>query len=192
MTEADRARALEVVIVSGSPERPSKTEALATLVASRVAEHVETATSTVRVYDLGTAFTSAVRREDAGETAERALAAVEAADLVIPAIPVFRGAYPGIFKHFFDMVGQYALAGTPVLPVATGGSDRHALVIDQVLRPLFGFFQALVAPAGVYESAAQFDGTTLLDARAYTRIEVAVDDLVPILRLRATEQAAAD
>ena len=41
-------------------------------------------------------------------------------------------------------------AGKPVLLAATGGSDRHAMVIDQALCPLFGFFQAWTAPMGVY------------------------------------------
>jgi FMN reductase len=98
---------------------------------------------------------------------------------------VFRGSYTGLFKHFFDFVDQYALAGKPVLLAATGGSDRHALVIDQALRPLFGFFQAWTAPMGVYLSSGDFAGTTVLNPEAYERIEVAVDDVVPVAHLLA-------
>jgi FMN reductase len=94
-----------------------------------------------------------------------------------------------LFKHFFDFVGQYALAGKPVLLVATGGSDRHAMVIDQALRPLFGFFQAWTAPMGVYLSSGDFDGTTVLNPEAYERIEVAVNDVIPVVRLLATARA---
>jgi FMN reductase len=63
---------------------------------------------------------------------------VETAALVIAATPVFRGSYTGLFKHFFDFVHQYALANKPVRLVATVGSDRHAMVIGQALRPLLG------------------------------------------------------
>jgi FMN reductase len=72
-----------------------------------------------------------------------------------------------------------------VLLVATGGSDRHAMVIDQALRPLFGFFQAWTAPMGVYLSSGDFDGTTVLNPEAYERIEVAVNDVLPVARLLA-------
>jgi FMN reductase len=72
-----------------------------------------------------------------------------------------------------------------VLLVATGGSDRHAMVIDQALRPLFGFFQAWTAPMGVYLSCGDFDGTTVLNSEAYERIEVAVNDVLPVPRLLA-------
>jgi FMN reductase len=128
-------------------------------------------------------------REQLDARAEAAIRAAESADLLIAATPVFRGSYSGLFKHFFDFVGQYALAGKPVLLVATGGSDRHAMVIDQALRPLFGFFQAWTAPMGVYLSSGDFDGTTVLNPEAYERIEVAVNDVLPVARLLAAARA---
>jgi FMN reductase len=94
-----------------------------------------------------------------------------------------------LFKHFFDFAGQYALAGKPVLLAATGGSDRHMMVIDLALRPLFGFFQAWTAPMGVYLSSGDFDGTTVLNPEAYERIEVAVNDVIPVARLLAAARA---
>ncbi|MFQ2466534.1 NAD(P)H-dependent oxidoreductase [Aeromonas caviae] len=56
------------------------------------------------------------------------------------ATPVFRGSYTGLFKRFFDLIGQDTLTDKPVLLAATGGSQRHALVIDHQIRPLFSFF----------------------------------------------------
>ena len=72
-----------------------------------------------------------------------------------------------------------------MLLAATGGSDRHALVIDQALRPLFSFFQAWTAPMGVYLSSGDFAGTTVLNPEAYERIEVMADDVVPVAHLLA-------
>ena len=43
-----------------------------------------------------------------------------------------------------------------LLLAATGGSERHALVIDHQLRPLFSFFQAQTLPVGVYATDADF------------------------------------
>ncbi len=182
-------RVLEVVIVNGSPSENSKTVALAQLVADNLAEILPVHVRTVDVYRLGAGFTGALSRDDVTPPVEAALREVETADIVIPAIPVFRGAYPGMFKHFFDLIEQYSLANTLVLMVATGGSDRHALVLEHVLRPLFGFFQALVAPVGFYAKAADFDGTIVLNNEVYSRIAIGLADIADILKARALRPA---
>jgi FMN reductase len=180
---------LRVVAVVGTTRSVSKTKALAELVIGRLAAHAEISAEVIEIHALNPGLGAAVEREQLDEGAEAAVRAAESADLLIAATPVFRGSYSGLFKHFFDFVGQYALAGKPVLLAATGGSDRHAMVIDQALRPLFGFFQAWTAPMGVYLSNGDFDGTTVLNPEAYERIEVAVNDVIPVARLLAEARA---
>lgn len=53
-----------------------------------------------------------------------------------------------------------ALVGKPTLLAATGGSDRHALVVDQELRPLFSFFRTHTVPSAVFASDADFNAIT--------------------------------
>lgn len=101
-------------------------------------------------------FAGAVWRSQLPATVEQELAAVEQADVVVVTTPVYRGSYTGLFKHFFDFIHQDALIDTPVLLAATGGSERHALVIDHQLRPLFSFFQARTLPLGVYATDRDF------------------------------------
>lgn len=182
---------LKVVAVVGSPGAPSKTAALAELILTAFAEHTEITGRVVELHTLGAALPTTPDRESADGPVEEALRAVEEADVVIAATPVFRGSYPGLFKHFFDLVGQYALAAKPVVLAATGGSERHALVIEHALRPLFGFLQAWTAPAGLYLSAGDFDGTTVLNPEAYERIDMAVADVVPVARALADVRAGA-
>ncbi|MFE4827161.1 FMN reductase [Streptomyces sp. NPDC056672] len=185
MTSAPRAEPLRVVAVVGSVRTPSRTTALVELVLRTLAAHTPAETRLIELHTLGPAFTGAAEREQVGADVEEALRAVEGADLVIAATPVFRGSYTGLFKHFFDLVDQYGLAAKPVLLAATGGSDRHALVIEHAMRPLFGFLQAWTAPAGIYLSSGDFDGTTVLNPEVYERIEMAVADVVPIARALA-------
>lgn len=176
---------LRVVAVVGTTKSVSKTRALVELIVGHLASRTEIDTEIIEIHTLNPGLGAALEREQLDTRAEAAVRKVETADLVIAATPVFRGSYTGLFKHFFDFVGQYALADKPVMLVATGGSDRHAMVIDQALRPLFGFFQAWTAPMGIYLSAGDFDGTTVLNPEAYERIEVAVGDVVPVARLLA-------
>ena len=76
--------------------------------------------------------------------------------LLIVGTPVYRASFTGLFKHFFDFVEQTALVDVPVLLAAQGGSERHALVLEHQLRPLFSFFQAQTLPIGVYATDKDF------------------------------------
>ncbi|MNN17392.1 NAD(P)H-dependent FAD/FMN reductase [compost metagenome] len=96
------------------------------------------------------------------------------------ATPVYRGSYPGQFKHLFDLVDLNALVDTPVLLAATGGSDRHALVLDHQLRPLFSFFQALTLPIGVYASEADFQNYQITSETLRARIALAAERAAPL------------
>jgi FMN reductase len=178
--------ALRVVVVNGSPSRPSKTMGLVDVVLETLATMHPIETSRIDVYRLGHEFTDAVERDDVPPAVEATLRLAENADLLIAAIPVYRGSYPGLFKHFFDLVDQYALANKLVLLVATGGGDHHALVLEHALRPLFAFFQALTIPVAIFASAGDFDGTTLLNPRIYGRIQMALTDVTDLLHTRAT------
>lgn len=180
-------RTLCIVTVNGSYSNPGKTGALLELIAEEFTRHHEVTVDRVAVATLGPGFTNALSRDEVSAAVEEQLALVERADLLIVGTPVFRGSYPGLFKHFFDLLDQYALANKSVLLSATGGSDRHTLVIDQVLRPLFGFMQAAIAPVGLYASSNDFSGTTLLNPEVYSRIEIAVRDLGPRLNFLATQ-----
>lgn len=194
--QSSGSRRLTVVVVNGSPSRTSKTVGLVDLITKVLADTlaedgVEVETSRIDVYGLGPGLTEARDREDVSDVVESTLRQAENADLLIAATPVFRGSYTGMFKHFFDLVDQYALANTLVMLAATGGGEHHALVLEHAMRPLFGFFQALTVPVAVFASAADFDGTIPLTPRIHGRIETAVTDVRPILlgRLREKESA---
>jgi FMN reductase len=178
--------ALRVVVVNGSPSESSKTMGLVEVVLDTLAGMLPVERSRVDVYRLGPGFTGATERDDVPPEIDAALRLAEQADLLVAATPVFRGSYPGMFKHFFDLVDQYALANKPVLLAATGGGEHHALVLEHALRPLFGFFQALTVPVAFFASAGDFDGTVLLNPRVHGRIEMGLTDVVDLLKTRAT------
>jgi SsuE family FMN reductase len=67
---------------------------------------------------------------------QTAIDVLAAADAVVVTTPVYKAAYSGLLKVFLDLLPQYALRGKPVLPLATGGTPAHVLVIDYALRPV--------------------------------------------------------
>ena len=44
----------------------------------------------------------------------------------------------------------------PVLIAATGGTERHSLVLEHALRPMFSYLHAMVSPTGVYAATDDF------------------------------------
>jgi FMN reductase len=106
-------RPLRLVAVSGGLQRPSKSAALAEHLSDLIADEVPCEQRLVELGQLAPQLAGAVWRSQLPGTVERELAAVEQADVLVVATPVFRGAYTGLFKHFFDFVHQDALIDKP-------------------------------------------------------------------------------
>jgi FMN reductase len=185
---------VNVVAVSGGLNRPSATRLLVDHLVAEVERLLREQGHLVhgRVIEVGdhaADVTQKLLTAIATPALHDAVTAVEQADLLIAASPVYRGSYTGLFKSFFDVVDQRALTGTPVLLAASGGSERHALVVDHELRPLFAFFQASTVPTAVYATASDCTADLLPDDELQERIQCAAAQLVRAVRLRAETPA---
>ncbi|MGO4187695.1 FMN reductase [Pseudarthrobacter sp. TAF60_1] len=78
------------------------------------------------------------------------IAGVEASDGVIAVSPVFSASYSGLFKSFIDVLDPKSLEGKAVLLGATGGTDRHQMVLDYAMRPLFTYLRTRMAATAVF------------------------------------------
>ena len=184
---------LRVVAVSGGLQRPSKSAALAEHLLDLIADEIPCQQRLIELGQLAPQLAGAAWRSQLPDTVERELAAVEQADVLVVTTPVFRGSYTGIFKHFFDFIHQDALIDKPVMLAATGGSERHALVIDHQLRPLFSFFQARTLPLGIYATDKDFVDFRLQDEALIERAKLAVQRALPLLELaRHTNPSSAE
>ena len=183
ITKASMTRPLRLVAVSGGLQRPSKSAALAEHLLDLIADEIPCEQRLVDLGQLAPKLSGTVWRSQLPDTVERELVAVEQADVLVVATPVYRGAYTGLFKHFFDFIHQDALIDKPILLAATGGSERHALVIDHQLRPLFSFFQARTLPLGVYATDKDFVDYRLQDEALVQRARLAVQRALPLVKL---------
>jgi FMN reductase len=78
------------------------------------------------------------------------IAGVEASDGIIAVTPVFSASFSGLFKSFIDVLDPKSLDGKAVLLGATGGTDRHQMVLDYAMRPLFSYLRTRMAATGVF------------------------------------------
>ena len=188
---ADR-HALSIVGLSGNIKRPSKTRVLIQTVLDRIETAYGIQGSLFDLLDapeLGAAWD---RTNINGRLADL-IATLESADILVVGSPVYKGSYTGLFKHLFDLVGYDRLSGKPVILTASGGGDRHALVVEHQLRPLFGFFTAHSMATAVYVSESDFADGRITSASALKRIDCAVAELKPWLAAQVpfTPNAAA-
>ena len=184
-------RPLRLVAVSGGLQRPSKSATLAEHLLDLIADEVPCEQHLVELGQLAPQLAGAVWRSQLPDTVEAELGAVEQADILVVTTPVYRGSYTGLFKHFFDFIHQDALIDKPVLLAATGGSERHALMIDHQLRPLFSFFQARTLPLGVYATDKDFADYRVQDMALIERARLAVQRALPLIELMRHPRTAA-
>lgn len=184
------ASVIKVVVVSGSLRAPSRTHGLLEALVRRLQARLpDLRVQWVRIAELSGALSGSLERDSASADLQPHLHAIEQADLLLVGSPVYRASYTGLFKHLFDLVDHQALKGVPVVLAATGGSERHALMIDHQLRPLFAFFQAHTLPYGLYASVEAFDDYRLTDAAQFERIERVLDTVAAFFHLPVASAA---
>jgi FMN reductase len=156
-------RPLNVIALSGSTFLPSRTRELAQALVDALAERLPVRGRVIHLGDIARVTGAAFSRSELTAEVEAELCAIEAADVLIVATPVYRGALPGQLKHVLDLLGQ------------------DALVIDHQLRPLFSFFQAVTLPIGVYAADADFVDYRVHAEALHARIALAVTRALPLL-----------
>ncbi|WP_285241295.1 FMN reductase [Arthrobacter sp. G.S.26] len=97
------------------------------------------------------------------------IAGVDASTGIIAVTPVFSASYSGLFKSFIDVLDPKSLTGKAVLLGATGGTDRHQMVLDYAMRPLFSYLRTRTAATAVFAGPQDWgsadDGASPLSER---------------------------
>lgn len=180
-----------VVGVSGNVSRPSKTRALVEAIVERVAVRFDAVGVVFDVVDLAPSLGGSLHLRDLGHDAWQLVELLHGADALVVASPVYKGSYTGLFKHLFDLIDPAALIGKPVLVAATGGGDRHALVVEHQMRPLLGFFEAATLATGVYACERDFTDGKPNSPALFERMDRSVAQFAAHLGARKPTGAAA-
>jgi FMN reductase len=153
--------AKKLTVVSAGLGQPSSTRLLAdrlsaATVAQLNAHGVEAEVEGIELRDLAHDITNNLLTGFPSPKLDAAISSVSTADGLIAVTPVFNASFSGLFKSFADLFDPKMLSDLPVLIGATGGSERHSLVLDHALRPLFSYLHAVVVPTGVYAASSDW------------------------------------
>lgn len=163
-----------VVGLSGNLTQPSKTKAFVSSIVVHAAESIGAAFAVFDIDDFGASLPQARRLSDLAPSARSIVDRLLGADILVAGSPTFKGSYTGLFKHFFDLLDPSSLRGKPVILAATGGGERHSLIVEHQLRPMFGFFEALTMRTAIYASDKDFANGVLVSEATHARGRQAV------------------
>lgn len=181
MTENRTEKPMRLVIVSAGVSEPSSTRMLADRVARSLVEQSGDSggrvnITTIELRDLLPELPAAMSSQMLGPGFTKAVEVLVGADGIIASTPVYNAGPSGLLTSFLQVLDNDLLIGKPVVLVATAGTARHALVVDEQMRSHFAFLRTLTVPTSVFASTQDWS-----DAELNTRIERAAFELLLLM-----------
>jgi FMN reductase len=172
---------LKLAVVSAGTSDPSSTRLLAERTAERVVALADARQNTVTVSvidlrELAADISTALVSQLITPKLRKAVDTLGEADGVIASTPVYKAGPSGLFTSFFHVLDNDLLIGKPVVLAATAASARHALVVDDQMRPLFAYLRTLTAPTSLFAAPEDWG-----DPALNTRIDRAARELVLLM-----------
>ncbi|MDX3773055.1 NADPH-dependent FMN reductase [Chromatiaceae bacterium AAb-1] len=185
---------MKIIGLSGALTSASTTRALVQAYLQATADHAQVSTGLVDLADIATELGAAKDLRQLADNAAEAYHQVLEADALIIAAPVSRTSYPGLFKHFFDLLDQTALRGKTAIIAATGPT-LYSAILDQQLRPLLDYFGLYTLPIDTYLSEPEFavlpfnQGYCIQNDEALVRIRFATQQLISLTKAKSGQAA---
>jgi FMN reductase len=183
-----------LAVVSAGLSQPSSTRLLAGQLAAAAGDEldrlgVRVDTQVIELRDHGHDLVNHLLTGFASARLKQVIDTVSGADGLIAVTPIFNASYSGLFKLFFDVLGDTSIVDTPALIAATGGTARHSLALEYALRPMFAYLRAVVIPTSVFAASEDWAGATA-DGALRSRIQRAGRELAELIERRDTTTVA--
>lgn len=186
---------MRIVVISGGLGSPSSTRVLGDDIVTRLREALalegeEVHAVVVELRELAHPIVDAMLTGfPTGELA-RVLDDVASADALVVVSPTFSASISGLVKSFFDILEPDTVKGKPVLMAATGGTERHSLMLEFAMRPLLSYLGAVPVRTAVFAATADFGGPGA--AGLDRRVKVAAGELAAVLASTPRRASEAD
>ena len=155
MNSPEKAEPFRLAVVSAGVGDPSSTSLLADRTAERAAALADArgravTVSVIQLREIAADISTALVSQLVTPKLQKAITVLAEADGIIAAAPVYKAGPSGLFTSFFHVLDNDLLIARPVVLAATAGTARHALVVDDQMRPLFAYLRALTVPTSLF------------------------------------------
>lgn len=107
-----------------------------------------------------------------------------AADCLVIGTPIYQASITGALKNLLDHFPVDALHNKVTGMIATGGTDKHFLVLDYHLKPILTFLKAVVPESNVYVLNDHFnDENEIHDSNINRRIKNLGEEIIKLQKL---------
>ena len=181
MTTPEDKQSFRLAVVSAGTGDPSSTRLLADRAADRAAAilsgngHV-VASDVIELREISADVSTALVTQLIKPKLQQAITILGQADGIIASTPVYKAGPSGLFTSFFDVLDNDLLIAKPVILAATAGTARHALVVDDQMRPMFAYMRAMTAPTALFAAPEDWSDPALTE-----RIDRAAFELVLLM-----------
>ena len=181
MNSPEPAEPFRLAVVSAGVGDPSSTSLLADRTAERAAAlarargHAVTV-SVIQLREIAADISTALVSQLITPELRNAITVLGEADGIIAAVPVYKAGLSGLFTSFFQVLDNDLLIARPVVLAATAGTARHALVVDDQMRPLFAYLRAMTMPTSLFAAPEDWSDPALGE-----RINRAATELVVLM-----------
>ena len=150
-----------IVVISGGLGTPSSTRVLADDILAHLRDDLAARgepleETVVELRELAHPVVDAMLTGVPTGDLARAGDAVASADALVVVSPTFSASISGLVKTFFDILEPGTLEGKPVLLAATGGTERHSLMLEFAMRPLFSYLGAEPVRTAIFAATSDF------------------------------------
>lgn len=142
----------------------------------------------LRLAELSAELGNAENLQTAGDKVLQAYQQLLEADAIFLLVQAYRTSYPGLFKHFFDLLDQTALRGK-LAALCTLGQGKECDVAQQQLHPLLDYFGVFVLPMEIFVHLNQNtvmaqDGQLSLNQDIQRRIPFQVQQVLSLVQAK--------
>jgi FMN reductase len=181
---------VRLAVLSGGVSDPSATRLLADRATQKTIDVIQAAgrqasVTVIELGQIGVEIAQSIVSGFPGEKLQSAIEQVASADAIIASTPVYKAGISGLFKSFIDVLDNDLIIGKPVVLAATAGTARHAMVVDDQMRPLFAFLRAMPVPTSLFAAPEDWGSPAL-----GSRIDRAAHELLALILTGAGESIA--
>jgi LLM-partnered FMN reductase, CE1759 family len=190
ISKTNSSNPIRLVVLSAGVSDPSTTRMLAERVLQTAMDRIratgeEVSAAFIDLASLAPEIGRSIVSTDPTAAVQRAIEQVGAADGLIVATPVYKAGISGLFKSFIDLLDGDLIVAKPVILAATAGTARHAMVVDEQMRPLFAFMRAMPVPTSLFAAPEDW-----ADAALSKRIDRAAIEFAELVRVRIGDAIA--
>ena len=168
----------KIVIISGSPLAPSRTDLVLRYVESLL-QKKGFSVDYIAVPDLPPEDLVYARFNS--PAIRNVIEQVGSADGIIIGSPVYKASYTGVLKALLDLLPENAFRDKPVLPFMVGGSIAHLLAIEFSLKPIIHNLKG-VSTHGIYFEDTSIDkessGNPIKETDCEFRLQTQLQELL--------------